>query len=327
MTVTWRSEFNGGDTQIFNVQWSNLNTNTTITSNAIQNEGEGVYHIFTTELLLPSSLYIVIIKASNTHATVVSEEMNCTTNALPKKGKSESATIGIIGGTLGFVCALLVVTGMLIILRRRRRQKEDKEPIKGSKDSEVEQNDDDGLKENPLYVASGQTKDNDNGPLYSEVKKPKKGPPVEIKDENAIYSQVEKTVKKGKQKKKEKNTRKEWENGIQDKGIELGSVYENSEKLMKTHSPEENANTYGNSGDVSTNGQGYNVTRNKDGLIYADLDLKPDANGRRFIIRGIENRNNYAILDLTKTAEPLPSDDSDDEKQISELTDDNGNTK
>ncbi|VDI55690.1 Hypothetical predicted protein, partial [Mytilus galloprovincialis] len=196
-----------------------------------------------------------------------------------------------------------------------------------SKDTEVEQDDDDGLKENPLYVTSGQTRDTDNGPLYSEVKKPKKGRPVENKDETAFYSQVEKTVKKGKQKKKEKNTGKERENGIQDKAIELGSVYENSEKLMKTHSPEEYLNTYGNSGDVSTNGQGYKVTRNKDGLIYADLDLKPDPSGRRFVIRGIENRNNYAILDLTKTAEPLPSDDSDDEKQISKLTDDTENTK
>lgn len=57
--------------------------------------------------------------------------------------------------------------------------------------------------------------------------------------------------------------------------------------------------------------------KNKDGLIYADLDLKPNPSGRRFVIRGIENRNNYAILDLTKTAEPLPSDDSDDEKENS----------
>jgi hypothetical protein len=49
-------------------------------------------------------------------------------------------------------------------------------------------------------------------------------------------------------------------------------------------------------------------------LIYADLDLAPGPSGSRFVIRGIENRNNYAIIDLTKTAEPLPSDDEEDEK-------------
>lgn len=52
--------------------------------------------------------------------------------------------------------------------------------------------------------------------------------------------------------------------------------------------------------------------QNKDGLIYADLDLAPS--GKRFVIRGIENRNNYAIIDLTKTAVPLSSDEEDDEE-------------
>lgn len=47
-------------------------------------------------------------------------------------------------------------------------------------------------------------------------------------------------------------------------------------------------------------------------MVYADLDLAPC--GKRFVIRGIENRNNYAIIDLTKTAEPLPSDDDDNEE-------------
>jgi nucleoside-triphosphatase THEP1 len=49
-------------------------------------------------------------------------------------------------------------------------------------------------------------------------------------------------------------------------------------------------------------------------LVYADLDLVPGPSGSRFVIRGIEKRNNYAIIDLTKTAELLPSDDDEDEK-------------
>ena len=45
--------------------------------------------------------------------------------------------------------------------------------------------------------------------------------------------------------------------------------------------------------------------QNKYGLVYADLDLAPGPSGSRFVIRGIEKRNNYAIIDLTKTAEPI----------------------
>ena len=51
--------------------------------------------------------------------------------------------------------------------------------------------------------------------------------------------------------------------------------------------------------------------------MYADLELSPGPSGKRFVIRGLENRNNYAIIDLTKTAEPLPSD-SECEKEKTE---------
>lgn len=55
--------------------------------------------------------------------------------------------------------------------------------------------------------------------------------------------------------------------------------------------------------------------QNKYGLVYADLDLASGPSGSRFVIRGIENQNNYAIIDLTKTAEPLPSDDEDEKHE------------
>ena len=55
--------------------------------------------------------------------------------------------------------------------------------------------------------------------------------------------------------------------------------------------------------------------QNKYGLVYADLDLAPGPSGSRFVIRDIEKRNNYAIVDITKTSETLPSDDDEDEKQ------------
>jgi hypothetical protein len=48
--------------------------------------------------------------------------------------------------------------------------------------------------------------------------------------------------------------------------------------------------------------------------VYADLELSPGSSGKRFVIRGLENRNNYAIIDLTKTAEPLHSDSESETK-------------
>ena len=55
-------------------------------------------------------------------------------------------------------------------------------------------------------------------------------------------------------------------------------------------------------------------------MVYADLDLVPGLSSSRFVIRGIENRKNYAIIDLTKTAEPLPSDDDKDEKHANTVS-------
>ena len=54
-------------------------------------------------------------------------------------------------------------------------------------------------------------------------------------------------------------------------------------------------------------------------MVYADVELSPGPSGKQFVIRGLENRNNYAIIDLTKTAEPLPSDsESENEKEKTE---------
>ena len=49
--------------------------------------------------------------------------------------------------------------------------------------------------------------------------------------------------------------------------------------------------------------------------MYIDLELSPGPSGKQFVIRGLENRNSYAIIDLTKTAEPLPSDSESEKDQ------------
>ena len=91
-------------------------------------------------------------------------------------------------------------------------------------------------------------------------------------------------------------------------------IYENPDEVLNDIQAE---SVYANSdtnNKISENDQKNRQKKNKYGLVYADLDLVPGPGGSRFIIRGIANRNNYAIIDLTKTAEPLPSDDDEDEK-------------
>ena len=62
--------------------------------------------------------------------------------------------------------------------------------------------------------------------------------------------------------------------------------------------------------------------------MYADLELSPGPSGKRFTIRGMEHRNNYAIIDLTKTAEPLPSDsECECEKEKTEANGNKENNK
>ena len=62
--------------------------------------------------------------------------------------------------------------------------------------------------------------------------------------------------------------------------------------------------------------------------MYADLELSPGPSGKRLVIRGLENKNNYALIDLTKTAEPLPShSESENGKEKTEANGKKDNNK
>ena len=47
---------------------------------------------------------------------------------------------------------------------------------------------------------------------------------------------------------------------------------------------------------------------NKDGLVYADLDLPVPPGGASNVIHGLEDKTPYATIDLTKKADPLPEE-------------------
>lgn len=51
---------------------------------------------------------------------------------------------------------------------------------------------------------------------------------------------------------------------------------------------------------------------NKDGLHYADLVFSKSTSGPKFVIRGLENRTIYAVIDTTQKRDPLPDSDDDE---------------
>lgn len=81
MTVFWRPGFNGGDIQKFNVLLVNNQTNQITFSKFMPDQDGAESMMLTIESLEPETLYIVSVHASNTHGTVTSENVNCSTSS------------------------------------------------------------------------------------------------------------------------------------------------------------------------------------------------------------------------------------------------------
>lgn len=210
---------------------------------------------------------------------------------------------------------LIIVALIFIFIRRRKsdnKRGQDKELIKRSVAKE-EEDDEDGLKENPLYISSAHE---NVGAVYSTVDKIKQIDKEKDKltDDGTVYSQVVKKTKKGTNKTSASKPKKTHNKDLVNKEIEMGCVYANSEDITNGHDGDVYANSkiHSKFGDKHV----YTPKKNKDGLIYADLDLAPAGTGHGFVIRGLENRNNYAVIDLTKTTEPLSSNSDNEDDQI-----------
>lgn len=46
----------------------------------------------------------------------------------------------------------------------------------------------------------------------------------------------------------------------------------------------------------------------------------PGPSGKKFVIRGLENRTNYAVIDLSIKADPLSSESEDDDQNDATVT-------
>ena len=80
MTVSWRSEFNGGDLQTFSVLWWKEFENETAYSDSVFDPGLHKY-TDTTISVTADTRYIITVQATNTHGYATSDEhVSCKTS-------------------------------------------------------------------------------------------------------------------------------------------------------------------------------------------------------------------------------------------------------
>ncbi|WAR05717.1 CEAM1-like protein, partial [Mya arenaria] len=202
---------------------------------------------------------------------------------------SNGAIIGAAAG--GGLAGVLILGGAIFFLVRRRpftkgQSKEDRNALKNDHALKgITEHEDDDIPdevENPMYVGAGEAAN-----VYS---KPVKKTTSQVAQANPgdIYAVVDKPK------------------GKKTKGKTAAGTSGHSKQLNDSQE------TYENAGFVSTE-PSKERKKNADGLIYADLVFaNPPKGQKRLVIHGIDDMTDYADVDLTKKAEPLP--DRDEEK-------------
>ncbi|CAC5394896.1 unnamed protein product [Mytilus coruscus] len=121
MTVFWRPGFNGGDTQTFKIVILNSQTNQTISSPFISDQGEAERMKLTFESLSSNTLYIVSMQAINKLGTVeLDEDVHCTTLSDPKNGQSDMILAVGIGAGIGSAVIILVLTSLGVFFYKKK---------------------------------------------------------------------------------------------------------------------------------------------------------------------------------------------------------------
>ncbi|XP_021373074.1 uncharacterized protein LOC110463063 isoform X1 [Mizuhopecten yessoensis] len=312
-TLSWTSGFNGGSSQTFIVGIRNdMRSSITIDRSTNQTDpGRG--HFVTTTvygLKAETEHFFTVYAVNEIGNSSFPEEVNCTTKAKP-----QGSSLGAIFGGLGVATVGLSVLVFVVIFKRKtsenKRKGADEEMISVDQRRSVDEESSDGMKPNILYESAG-LKPNVlyecSGPLpgssseYAVVEKSSKNKSVSPDDVYAVvdkskkpettddvYAEVVKPkIKKGKEKKKQGN--------VKQKG-----------GIGKSEGNDVYANCKG--GEKKVPEAGLNRQKNQDGLIYLDVEFKGEQEKGMFtVIHGVENRSDYADVDFTKHAEPLPQE-------------------
>ncbi|CAC5421782.1 unnamed protein product [Mytilus coruscus] len=195
--VTWISGFNGGENQTFRINFANTISNQTLFKDEIIDVRDDKNINVIRESVNPDTLYRIFLEASNLYGTTKSTEVtNCTTQK--NQEENQRLTSALVGGIAGSISALLIVVIVIggLYCRRRRKFTEGNIELKESESNETDE-DEDGLKDNPLYVTSGEVSNAEERPVYGVVNKATQNKdkltPDDKQGQGPVYAEVQKS--------------------------------------------------------------------------------------------------------------------------------------
>ncbi|XP_060075181.1 nephrin-like [Ylistrum balloti] len=278
--VTWISGFDGGNPQQFHIDIMADGKDWMVDTLNISDEGQGALMVHKLKDLNPSSDYIIRLNVSNKIGKGNSSEIRVRTMEEPEQPSAQSTlTIIIIVVIVVLLVVIVAIIGVLVMKQRRNQQ------------------------------AGGTAKvvTTDDNNEYAVVCKPSKGGATKNKEvtTDSEYAMVMKPKKGGAEKNKEVTTDSEYAEVSKPK---KGGAKKNKDaSANNNHQPEL---IYENTGASSEEPKpGPSRRTNEDGLIYIDVEIKPQAGKGKGVIHGANDRTAYAFVDFTKTApNPLPDD-------------------
>lgn len=305
--VQWISSFNGGDRQTFTVTAVSGQYGIGF-SKPTSDEGENIIHMKYVENLHPSTEYAFHVSAKNKHGIRLSENRTCKT--LGKDSKNDLPIIAGSAAAGGIALAIAIITVVILLRKYIKIDKSTKHIERLHNVNENEENEaDDGLKENTLYVSAGPRDDekpevavyaavakkipqsDNNYNLYADVTKSgrqdtNKGTMIsEVKPKKGLFKKDGK--EKHKKGKKPKNRPGE------------ADVYENSEDIALSTNVD---NVYSNAAQKGQNKQKERGYKNKDGLLYVEVNFDGKQGQDNPIIHGEDEKTDYATVEF-----PMPS--------------------
>lgn len=303
--VQWISSFNGGDPQKFSVYALDGQFRKSMSEN-ISDKGENKIHIAFLQNLQPSTRYEFYVSAQNSHGLSSSNKTSCITLAV---SNDKLAVIVGVAAAGGITLAIGVIVAFLFLRRFRAQEKHAGQSQRLHQDDESDDTNVDGLKENSLYVSAGPRDDektevavyaavakkipqsDNNSNLYADVKKSGR------QETNKGTMSSEAKPKKGLFKKDEKAKHKRGKKPKNRPGE--ADVYENSEDIAMSTNVD---NVYSNAAQKGQNKQKERGYKNKDGLLYVEVNFDGKQGQDNPIIHGEDEKTDYATVEF-----PMPS--------------------
>lgn len=308
ITLSWIADFNGGDKQIFHVFFSFGEKNSSFKELAtVDDQGFGQIHSYSPAEKLYGQLWFRIA-ASNMFGNSTTGAIPCFIKTPDESPSNVAMLAGITAG--GGVCLAFVVIVVVVYFRKYyKNEKSVKHIERLNNENEEDGADVDGLKENSLYVSAGPRDDekpevavyaavvkklpqsDNNSNLYADVKKSGR------QDTNKGTMSSEVKPKKGLFKKDGKAKHKKGKKPKNRPGE--ADVYENSEDIAMSTNVD---NVYSNAGQKGLNKQEERGYKNKDGLLYVEVNFDGKQGQDNPFIHGEDEKTDYATVEF-----PMPS--------------------